>query len=218
MIKVRKMRLVEKYKMYRKKLMGLHRNILEEFVNQEDFERSARVLGMMENNQVVLQCSSERDILFDFIIYENTKNGANVLSKYLEKYRVQNNIEEKLLNAMNLSNTSLYEVTEINKQDYIISLNDILNKGKDTKLLDIGLSQSIAKNTLVYTRLIKFDKFSMTSGLGFTFSANHKDFLIRRSKKIMKKVKSGDASVDRFIAYFKLYRVEGIPIKFEEIQ
>jgi hypothetical protein len=57
----------------------------------------------------------------------------------------------------------------------------------------------------------------MTSGLGFMFIINHKQYLLKRSRKLMKKIDSGDASIDRFIALFHLNRLDGLPTVFEKI-
>ncbi|SHK52977.1 hypothetical protein [Paramaledivibacter caminithermalis] len=212
------MNLVEKYKTYRKVLVKLHMKILDEFVSQSDFERGGKILDIVKNNKVVFQYYNEKDILFDFIIYEKIRDGHSALSEYEKRYGAKNSNEEEILAAMKLSETSLYEVIGINKENSTILLRDILNNSKKSKLLDIGLSKSINTNVLVFTRLIKFDEFNMTSGLGLAFSGNYRDFLIRKSKKIMKKTKSGDTSVDRFVAFFKLSRTDGIPILFESVK
>jgi hypothetical protein len=217
-MRYQRMNLVEKYKTYRKVLVKLHMKILDEFVSQSDFERGGKILDIVKNNKVVFQYYNEKDILFDFIIYEKIRDGHSALSEYEKRYGAKNSNEEEILAAMKLSETSLYEVIGINKENSTILLRDILNNSKKSKLLDIGLSKSINTNVLVFTRLIKFDEFNMTSGLGLAFSGNYRDFLIRKSKKIMKKTKSGDTSVDRFVAFFKLSRTDGIPILFESVK
>jgi len=44
----------------------------------------------------------------------------------------------------------------------------------------------------------------MTSGLTFAFSKNHLEYLMQKSRKMTKKIQSGDMPGDRFIAFFKL--------------
>ena len=70
----------------------------------------------------------------------------------------------------------------------------------------------------MFTRLLHLKDFSMTSGLGFIFDPNHKDYILTRSRKMQKKIKSGDASVDRFVVYFHLNRSDGMPILYKDIE
>jgi len=58
--------------------------------------------------------------------------------------------------------------------------------------------------------------YSMTSGLGFLFSMNHKQYLLKRSRKLVKKTNSDDASMVRFIAFFHLNKLDGLPALFLE--
>lgn len=212
------MNLIEKYKTYRKVLVKLHMKILKEFVSQSDFERGGKILDIVENNTVVFRSPAEKDILFDFIIYENIRNGHSALYEYVKKFAAENSTEKEILAVMELAETSLYEVVDIYKEKNIIILKDILNDNKVFRLIDINLSNSIDINTLFFTRLIEFDEFCMTSGLVITFLGDYKDFLIRKTKKIMKKIKSGNSSVDRFVAFLKLNRTDGIPILLEKVK
>lgn len=88
---------------------------------------------------------------------------------------------------------SLYEVEDIFEEEKVLIVNDILRgESNSIKLIDIGMSESIKINALVYTRLLHLDEFSMTSGLGFIFNSKHRDYILNRSRKMQEKIKTGD--------------------------
>lgn len=212
------MDLVEKYKKYRKALVTLHGKILNMCVSKMDFEKSGEMVGIVQNKKMILESPEEKDAIYDFNIYEKIKMGKNSLSEYIEQATATNELEEELLVTMKASGASLYEIVTVEKENGIVMLKDILNDIGAVKVIDIGLSGSLDENLLVFTRLLHLDDFSMTSGLGFILPADHKPYLIKRSRKLMKKINSGDPSVDRFIAFFKLNRSDGLPIILEKIK
>lgn len=118
---------------------------------------------------------------------------------------------------MDASEHSLYKIIKVDTEKSLIVVKDLLNDKDNINLIDVSLSKSVNEDLLVYTRLLNFAEFSITSGLGFIFSSNHKDFLMKRSRKLMKKIKSDSDSIRRFIAFFMLNRTDGRPILFERI-
>ncbi|ODA39974.1 hypothetical protein [Desulfosporosinus sp. BG] len=212
------MDLEEKYRNYRKRQVGLHMAILKGFVSADDYLKSAALLGILNsNNQVVIESKSEKDALYDFSIYGNIRAGSSALSEYIEKYPPENSEDEELLSAMKRSDVQLYEV-EDSKEDGFIKLRDPLHKTESIKIIDIGLSENLNPNILLFTRLIHLKEFSMTSGLTFAFSKNHLEYLVQKSRKMTKKFQSVDDSVDRFIAYFNLNRSNGLPVLLETVK
>lgn len=75
--------------------------------------------------------------------------------------------------------------------------------------MDINFSQTSHVGTLVFTRILPLNQFSMTAGMAMTFSGSLKSFLLRRYKKVMKKIYSSDEATRRYIAFFSLFRSEG---------
>jgi len=213
------MDLKEKYISYRKRLVALHMQILTECVSDEDYLKSAGILGILsENNEIVIESTSEKDALYDYNIYGNIRNGSNALSEYVNKYPPSNKVDEELLLAMKSSDVGLYEVTNHDPENGIIMLTDVMNSSLTIKLIDIGLSENLNSNILLFTRLIHLDEFSMTSGLTFAFSIDHKEYLIKKSQKMKKKVKEFDASVARFVTFFQLNRSDGLPVLLEKVE
>ncbi|GIN57107.1 hypothetical protein J8TS2_14260 [Lederbergia ruris] len=206
------------YKEYRKRQVQLHSDILNQCVNQVDFEKAIELLGVKQNNEIVLEHEYEKDVILDFAIYENIKKGKNAVMEFIEQNEKISRQEEELLAAMKASNPSLYEVEQIIPENNMIWLKDIFNNTEPFKVIDIGLSKSVKENSLVFTRFLHLRNFSMTSGLGFYFTANHKQYLIKRSKKLAKRINSGNTSIDRFIAFFNLNRSDGLASVFEHVK
>lgn len=210
---------LEKYKEYRETLIKLHSKILDECVNADDFNKSTEIIGIVKNNQVILGSNYEEDAILDFNVYENIKNGENAVSEYIERKQGTTSQEDELLTAMEKSKTGLYQVIESDEDKGMVTLKDIVSDSEDDifTIIDVGLSKGSNNNIIVFTRLIHLEEYSMTSGLGFIFSMNHKQYLLKRSRKLMKKINSGDASIDRFIAFFFLNRSDGLPTLFGKV-
>ena len=213
------MDLIEKYKRYRQSQVQLHTKVLRSHVDEAEFKESAKILGILNKDQVVIDSAAEKDALYDFNIYASIRSGKSSLSKFIDAYLPEDNVEEELLNAMVHSDASLYEIVEIHKEDGLLYINDILSGGSTpVKLVDLSLSESLSRNVLIFTRLIKLEEFSLTSGLGFMFSANHKDYIMTRIRKMLKKMQTGNSMTDRFIVFFNLNRSDGVPVLFEKVQ
>lgn len=214
-----KMDLVSKYKEYRKEQVKLHSNILNEVAPPNFMYTSAEMLGITQGKAIVIETEYEKEVLLDFTVYEKNKNGRNLVSEYIACQKELTELEAKLLAAMEHAETALYEAIAIEKENNVLYLKEVSNdKNELIKVIDIGMSSSFKEGTLVFTRLIKLDEFSMTTGLGFYFSKNHKQYLVSRSKKLMKKVNSEYASVKRFAAFFHLNRLDGLQSLFETVE
>lgn len=209
---------INKYKAYRKAQVKLHSKILNKLVSGDDFKKAGDILGILKKDKVIFQHPSEKDILLDFIIYEKIRNGESTLSEYIKKYGAENKIEKELLTAMKLSETSLYEVIDVDKENSTVNLKNIFGDRGYIKLMDIAFSSSLSKNIIIFSRILNLDSFNMTSGLALTFPGNYRDFLIRKAKKLIKKGKTGVSSIDKFIAFFNLNRSDGIPVLLENVE
>jgi len=213
------MDLKEKYISYRKRLVEIHMQILKEFVNGEDYLKAASILGILDkNNRVVIESTSEKDAIYDFNIYGSVRNGSNAFSEYIKKYPPSSKVDEELLIAMKKSDIGLYKIADHAQENGIIMLSDVMKESEPIKLIDIGMSENLNPNIFLVTRLIHLDEFSMTSGLTFAFAMDHKDYLLKNSRKMMKKVTGFDESVAKFIAFFMLNRSNGLPVLLEKVK
>lgn len=211
---------VEQYKQYRQELVKMHAKILDDFIHRDEFLQGARILGILDTRQkAIIQSEMEQDALCDFNIYEEIRAGQSTLARFAESYSPESQLETELLAAMLHAEASLYEIIHVDKQEHTITLHDILSgSDKTVKFFDLNLSNNINGKFLIYTRLLHLEAFSMTSGLGFLFAVDHKDYLLNRRRKILKKLSVGVPSVDNFIAYFHLNRSDGIATRFEDVK
>ncbi|SHI19213.1 hypothetical protein [Desulfosporosinus lacus] len=213
------MDLKEKYISYRKRLVEIHMQILKEFVNGEDYLKAASILGILDkNNRVVIESTSENDAIYDFNIYGSVRNGSNAFSEYINKYPPSSKVDEELLIAMKKSDIGLYKIADHAQENEIIMLSDVMKESEPIKLIDIGMRENLNPNIFLVTRLINLDEFSMTSGLAFAFAIDHKDYVLKNSRKRMKKVTGFDESVAKFIAFFMLNRSNGLPVLLEKVK
>lgn len=210
--------MIEIYKQYREKQMVLHSKILKIEVSRERLLKAASILGLLsKKDQIVMEREEERDLFLDFNVYERIENTKNAVDIYTENNIVEDEIELELLEAMKNSRTSLYKIKSIDKEKNIVYLEDMLNGGENISIIDIGFSQSAICNMILFLRIIKLQKFNFTSGVAMTFSGNHLEYLLRRSKKLAKKLEIEDESLKRFIAYFYLHRTDGLETIFEKL-
>jgi len=180
--------------------------------------QAAKVIGIVENKTVVFESELEQDALMDFIVYRQMDSGKSKIAKYLETNSNVDEYEEKLLKAMVETETTLYEVIKVNPKDKTIQVKDVLNDSGTFTVVDLGMSETADENILIFTRLIHLEAFSITSGLIFTFKHEHREYLQKRSRKMMKKIEDENDSDKRFIAFLKFHRRDGIPFMLEEVK
>lgn len=209
---------LKRYKTLRKVLTELNLKILSQFVSQDDFYFSAKRLGIFKDNMALLQSAMERDALFDISIYGKFNKNQSALTKFMQQSVERSEMEMKVLEAMKKSDNLLYEVLEVNHQEKSILLKEVSKGAKPVKIIDIGLSETLNENVLLFTRLITVDDLSFTSGLIFNYPITYKELLLKESRRMAKVFKSGDPSADRFYSYFILNRMLGIGTITEEVK
>lgn len=210
------MSFLDEYKETREKFREMHSMILND-VDKGYGDKVAESIGILENSRIVFESYPERDAFFDFMVHGEIIDGKSSLSAYLEKSR-ESKDSNKLFRIMKASEVSLYEIEHVDRESNTIRLNDILNPSLTHEVIDFSLSQTINENVLLCTRLYHLESYSMTSGLMFLFDADHREYLRRRSRKIIKKIKAGNVSDKRFLAFFDLNRRDGLPAALEEVE
>lgn len=207
--------MVQIYKEYREKQVKLHSKILKSVISRERFLKAGSTIGVLKKDQIVMEKEQEGDLFFDFNVYERIDDNKNAIEIYIENNIAEDEIELELLEAMKNAKTSLYQIKNIDKEKHTLNLEDMLNAGENISIMDIGLSESATCNMILFLRVIKLQKFNFTSGVAMPFSGNHREYLLRRSKKFLKKLEIEDESMKRYITYFNLHRTDGLEISFE---
>ena len=209
------MTIIEKYKTYRKIGMELNHKIMDTCLDRDVFMKSARLLGIVRGDTLIFDSEGEMGVLMDFALNEYRVNNKNAIEIYREKIGWQNEIEKDILDALLSSYTSLFKIISVSEAENTLLLNDILNKKDNIKLIDIAFSKSAIPGLLLFTRLVSFKDFNMTSGVSFAFPGDLEGYLLRRYKKLSKKVKSDSDSIKRFVSFFRLNKINGIEVRYE---
>lgn len=202
--------LVKEYKRYTQKSELLVRQILDQFVNQEILINTGRLMGITEGNNLIFESESEMAFLSDFTLFEYRVNGKNYFEIYKEKAENLSDEEAEIIENVLLSYISLFKIIEIKPDKGLLTLNDLLDKNKEFQLLNLNLSRTAKAGLLIFTRLIPFHDVYTTSGIFGAFKPSSDKHLLKRYKVMKKRIKSEVDSVQKFIALFKLNRIEGL--------
>jgi len=206
---------IEKYKKYRKVGMKLNHRIMDKCLDRDTLRKSAKLLGIIQKGTFVFDNEDETSVLMDFALNDYRFINKNVVERYREKFGWKNEIEKDIFDALSASYTSLFNITSISRLENTLILSDLLNKKDDIKLIDIAFSNTIIHSGyLLFTRLLPFKDFNMTSGVTFVFPPYKENHLIREYKKKTKKIKSDNDTIKRFIAFYKLNKTLGIDVAY----
>lgn len=209
------MNTVKKYKKYRKIGMKLNHKMMDKCLDRDTLNKSAKLLGIIQKGKLMFDNEDETSVLMDFALNDYRFIGKNVVDKYKEKYGCKNEEEKNIFNALSVSYTSLFKITSISRSDNTLLLSDILNNKDDINLIDIAFSNTIThSNILLFTRILQFKGFNMTSGVSFIFPSNMESYLIRQFKKKSSKIKSNNKDVKRFVTFHQLHKKHGIDVSY----
>ena len=150
------------------------------------------------------------DFVMDFCLFEYQINGKNLWQRYQEEVAAPSEIEAEIIQASLLAYSSLFTILETDPEHGSVTLLDLFNDGKEIKIIDINLSETAEDGFIIFTRIIPFADFNMTSGIFCVFPENAERSLLKKIKIMMKKVKSEMESVKRFVAIFKLNKKIGL--------
>ncbi|MBL8193178.1 MAG: hypothetical protein JNM06_05105, partial [Blastocatellia bacterium] len=160
------MQLIEQYKNYRETTKILINKKVIKNLSQNAFTNAARILGLVQGEKtLVFESENEMSYLMDFTINEYKEEGKTAIEQYKSAIGWENEAEKEILEAACSSYTSLFKIESISKENHTLTINDILYfKGK-IELIDIGFSQSAKPGFLIFTRILPFKNFNMTSGI-----------------------------------------------------
>jgi hypothetical protein len=207
--------LVKTYKKRRKTGTNLINKIMESpCFSQQLLTGAARLLGVLQGKTLTMENEEESSALMDFLFHDYQVQGKTVVEIYREQVGAANPLEEEIMDAWRASCTSLFKVTDVVKSEDTLILSDFFGEQKDIELVDISLSQTSVPGLLLFLRKVPIDSAYMTSGSTFVFAEDKEKHLLRRYKPLMQKVKSQDEAIQRFVAFFKLNRTDGIEVRY----
>ncbi len=213
---------LEQYDAYRKVSNDLVNKIAPSCLVGNTLMQCARMLRIqIKNDNFVLNTPSELGALMDFALNEHLINGTqNAMEFYRDNFGFANETEKEILDAFIASHTSLFKIMSISKEKSMLILNDILEHNnrepKEICLIDRALSKSATTGMLLFTRLITFRQFTMTSGTGFIFRGQMEKYILRKYTQI-NSTKSDTESKKKFVFFFKLNRTSGVSASIKAV-
>ena len=209
--------LIKKYKQYRNIGKNFSQKVLEKFTDQQSLLAISKLMGISEGKTLVLDSEEELNFIMDFSLFEYQVQGKTFLQRYKEENLQLEEKEAQLLEAKLSAYSSLFKIIKVQPADATITLRDIFNNGKEVKIIDINFSRTARPGLLMFTRIVPFPDFNMTSGIFFIFPEHSEKSLLKRYKVMKIRVKSDNESVQKYIAFFKLNRKEGLEAKTADI-
>jgi hypothetical protein len=204
------MELIDLYNQYRKEEIRLVNDKIFKTLSKEILLNAARVLEMTdENDNIMFTDENQMGALMDFAIHEMRIDGQNAVEMYIEKYGYENEMEEKVLGALKASYTSLYRVVNISEEKHMLFLKNLLKDTRNTRLVDISLSQIGDPNILIFTRVLPFPELNMTSGATFVYIDDLEIKMTSLYKKAIEQVQE-DIEANKYVIFYSLYKQYGL--------
>ena len=208
--------LIKKYQQYRNIGKDLTQKIFQEFTDSQSIQAVAKLMGIWQRGTLILESDEEFNFIMDFSLFEYFVKGKNFIQRYQEENSELDEKESEMLEAQFLSYTSLFKILETEPANARMTLGDLFNDNQEVEIININLSQTARPGLLMFTRILPFSDFNMASGMFGIFPENSERHLMKRYNIMRKRVKSEIESVQRFIAFFKLNRTEGLETKTTE--
>ncbi len=204
---------IERYQKYRTEGQQLNSKLLDTLNNDELID-AGRTLGMIDdsNDEEILYHEGELDMAIqsDFAIHEIEDDGATACERFYQAERWNKQIEREILEALQDSYTSLFEVVDADPDNSVLVLSDVLGIGEPRiELIDMNLSQTANSGALIFFRSVPLPEMTITSGFALPFEAVYKKHLISVYQQVIDKAGSRPDSVKRFYTFYRLYKKYG---------
>ena len=153
----------------------------------------------------------ENRLFIELNVYKNHPKMVSVTEEYIAKNKFKNKEKLELLNAMNDSFISYFEIINKDKNGYV-DLIDLVT-GEKYQIIDISLSSPISKNNCyLYSRIISLNDIKFTCPL-FAYPKNNKK-INNYIKNLKDKRKS---NIIKTLEAYNLYQKYGVDIKLNNI-
>lgn len=207
---------LERYRRYREVGRELNTKILRECIDREAVLESARLLGIERDGDALLyDDQAEMTVHNEFLLNEYRQDDQTAVEAYYDRARWDSETEQTILEALLEAETSLFKVTAIDDTDKQLLVTDLLtDDDTELRVTDVNLSETADSGVLLFFRPIQYDELTMTSGVSFPFPEDEEDRLLRDYGHRTDHIDSHPESVQRFVAFFDLYRDYGIHIQY----
>ena len=207
---------LDRYRRYREVGQELNTKLLRECTDREAILESARLLGIeREGDAILYDDQADMTVHYEFLLNEYRQDGQTAVEQYYEQERWETETERTILEALIDAETSLFKITSIDDTDKHLIVTNLLSDDDDEiSVTDVNLSETAEPGVLLFFRLVPYDEFNMTSGVSFPFPADEEVRLLREYEQRIDHIDSQPESVQRFVAFFDLYRDYGIHIQY----
>lgn len=205
--------IITEYKKYKRTAKNLVQEIIEYYMDDKGLNYTSQLMGIKHGKELLLESEEEINFMMDFMVYEYQVDGKNFLERYLNSGQDLSPEEVEIIEAKLSAYTSLFEISELDPDTATLTLIDQLNDGEVVKVIDINLSRTAKPGFLLFTRIIPCKNFNTMSGIFAIFSRMSLKALLKKYKVMKNRVKSDRESVQRFIAFFKMNRTEGLEVE-----
>lgn len=212
------MELIDLYNQYREEEIRIVNEKIFKTLDKAILLNAARVLEMTDkNDNIIFTDENQMGALMDFAIHEMRIDGQNAVDRYIEKHGAENELEEKVLNALKSSYTSLYRLVNISEEKHMLFLKNLLKEIRNIRLIDISLSQINDPNILIFTRVLPFPELNMTSGASFVYTDELEISITSLYKKTMEQVKE-DIEANKYVIFYSLYKQYGLNMNYNNLE
>ena len=211
---------LQAYRDYRGIQLSLNNQMLDQVMQQGIFLKAAKLLGVLRKKQLMLESENEINLIVDFAIHDYYVEEKNAVQLFLEEHQSEFSPEEtQVVQALLNSYTSLFAVEAVDPSNFTVELQDCLNPDLEPVILtDIGMSQSFDPEKLLFTRVLTFEKFNISSGAAFAFDFEIAEVLLKMYTKKLQKFPKLPEDTKRFLCFFKLYRQYGYEVGEKSIE
>jgi len=208
---------INEYQKYRKAGME-NISLVFNLVTKEDFEHSAALLNMISNGAIISDNDTDQTALMDLIVFEKHKKPQTIIEEFYETADELPDLQEDILEGMIDNHLSVFEVKDIDRNSAVITLTDLLDKGKrEYRLIDISASKTSMPGHILITRLIPIKDLFMTSGNIFSFKKEHKNKILDNISFQKLKHRRNLTTKEIFIMGYFMHNDFGITTFMEEV-
>ena len=179
--------------------------------------RGGRLLKLIKNGIYLFDSEEDMTIIQEFIINNLKQDGKKVPEIYRDKFGADSDLEAEFLEGLiEYSHTSLFEIVDIDRENFTIHLVDLLDENEPYSYIDLNLSQSTIIGTLIFLRIVELSEFNVSTGCGFPFPPAFKKHYRKEAKKIQRSIKTKNKEARRFITFYFLHKKFGIEFRTSE--
>lgn len=203
---------LEDYHEVRAHQARLNQEVLRAATSRDDIVLAADALGVRTGRRIDFRDEQESRAFADFLLHEEF-GGPSAMTRHLRTMRADRARDREFVAAAAKSSTSLYRVLRTEVATGRVWLVDEVARGERQTIVDVPLSQSALKGTLLFLRSISFPGFAMTSGASFVFPPLASGWLAKAWTARAKRVKLKELGRERYVYFFKMNRLQGAPIE-----